>query len=97
MAVPESNLLITVIHDFGFQILNVTKLIEYRTRDQIFRKEEVILAEFNFMNLLIYIDQRYKEKGPLVVHAALSNWPNTLYFITNYGMMVIEFPVKITS
>jgi len=35
--------------------------------------------------------------GPLIVHGLTSNLPNSIHFITNYGLFILDYPFDLTS
>jgi hypothetical protein len=57
-----------------------------------------VLADIAFEKYLKdFSDQLIKERGPLEVFNPLGSWPNSLHFLTNYGVLILDFPVDLTS
>jgi hypothetical protein len=55
MKIPNSNLLVVVLEDYGAHIINVTRLYDYQEEP---RQSEIILKDLNFMKSLDFLDQR---------------------------------------
>jgi hypothetical protein len=56
------------------------------------------LADIDFQRFIDFNDQLFKEKGEkLEIYNPLGNWPNSIDFVTNYGVLKLDFPVDLTS
>lgn len=91
LAVPNTGLLVLTLRNTGAMLLNITALEKDGIDGMRPPLYKVVLRELRFADNLTFANQLYIEKGPLKVYTAMANWPNSLHFLTNYGMMVYDF------
>jgi hypothetical protein len=58
---------------------------------------KTVLADIDFTRFIDFGDQLYKENRNLQIYNPLGNWPNSIDFVTNYGVLKLDFPVDLTS
>lgn len=97
LAVPNTGILILTLYNTGAMLLNITALEKDTVDGMRAPPSKVVLRELRFADNLTFANQLYIEKGPLKVYTPMANWPNSLHFLTNYGMMVYDFQASLTS
>ena len=78
-------------------LLNITAMEKDRIDGSSPPLYKVILRDLRFTDNLNFAYQLYIEKGPLMVYMPMANWPSSLHFLTNYGMMIYDFQASLTS
>lgn len=61
LTIPGSNLLLAVIKNEGLHVINTTRLLDTDARP-IVLIDELLIAQLDFNQMLVYKDQRIKEK-----------------------------------